>query len=308
MTSSPLRQPLKMALIQLASGPNKAQNLTHTRNKVVEAAKAGAKLIVLPECFNSPYGIKYFKDNAEIIPKASDSSASESPTYALLKQLAKETSTYLVGGSIPELSLASSATAKGTTEEKEKLYNTSLAFDPSGSLIASHRKIHLFDIDIPGEIAFRESDALSAGEQITILDLPEYGKVGLAICYDVRFPELAMIAARRGCFALVYPAAFNTITGPRHWSLLARARAVDNQVWVAMCSPARVEKADYQAWGHSIVVDPDAKVMAEAAEGEETLYVEMRPERLAEVRRNIPVTAQRRFDIYPDVSMDVAEN
>lgn len=160
----------------------------------------------------------------------------------------------------------------------------------------------MFDIDIPGKITFRESEVLSPGNKVTIFDLPEYGKIGLAICYDIRFPELAMIASRKGAFLLVYPGAFNTTTGPMHWSLQARARAVDNQVYVALCSPARDVTASYQAWGHSMVVNPNAEVMAEADEREEIVYAELNGDKIEETRRGIPVTTQRRFDVYPDVS------
>lgn len=186
--------------------------------------------------------------------------------------------------------------------ETKKYFNTSLVFSPEGRLIATHRKMHLFDIDIPGKITFKESDVLSPGNKVTIFDLPEYGKIGLAICYDVRFLELAMIAARKGAFILVYPGAFNTTTGPMHWSLQARARAMDNQVYVAMCSPARDTNASYHAWGHSMVVDPNAEVMAEADENETIIYADLDGAKIDETRKGIPIYTQRRFDVYPDVS------
>ena len=173
----------------------------------------------------------------------------------MLSQAARETKTYVVGASIPELG-----------EQEKTYYNTAFVFNPEGKLLATHRKTHLFDIDIPGKIKFIESDVLSAGNKVTIVDLPEYGKIGLAICYDVRFPELAMIAARKDAFMLVYPGAFNTTTGPMHWSLQARARAMDNQVYVAMCSPARDTQATYHAWGHSMIVNPNADVLTELEE------------------------------------------
>ena len=175
-------------------------------------------------------------------------------------------------------------------------------FGPEGKLLATHRKTHLFDIDIPGKITFRESDVLTAGNKVTLVDLPPYGKIALAICYDVRFPELATIAARRGCFLLLYPGAFNLTTGPLHWALQARARAVDNQVFVAMCSPARDMQAGYHAWGHSMVVDPNAEVMKEAGEGEEVVVVDLDEKRIEEVRKGIPLYGQRRFDVYPDIN------
>lgn len=246
---------------------------------------------MLPECFNSPYGTKFFPTYAEtLLP--SPPTATQSPTFHMLREAALATRTTLIGGSIPELDPST-----------QSLHNTSLTFSPTGELLATHRKIHLFDIDIPGKITFKESDALSPGNKLTMLDLPGgEGRVAVAICYDVRFPELAMIAARHGCALLVYPGAFNLTTGKLHWELLARARAVDNQVYVALCSPARDLHQEYHAWGHSMVVDPNAEVVAEAGVGEEIVYAMLEPGRIEEVRRGIPVGDQRRFDVYPDVS------
>jgi omega-amidase len=207
--------------------------------------------------------------------------------------MASETKTYLVGGSIPELDT-----------KTKKYYNTSLTFSPSGDLIGTHRKVHLFDIDIPGKITFKESEVLSPGNKVTIIDLPTFGKIAIAICYDIRFPELAMIAARHSCFALIYPGAFNTTTGPLHWRLLGQGRAVDNQLYVALCSPARDDEASYKAWGHSLVVDPMAEVLVEAGEREEIVYADLSGEKIEETRKGIPIYGQRRFDVYPDVSKD----
>lgn len=314
--ASLLKKPLKIALVQLASGKSwelkratniqhesesglipciflgadKAVNLAHARSKVLEAARAGASLVVLPECFNSPYGTQYFSKYAEtLLP--SPPSQEQSPSFHALSSIAKEAKAYLVGGSIPEFA-----------PETKKYYNTSLVFSPTGCLIASHRKTHLFDIDIPGKIRFKESEVLSAGNKVTIVDLPDYGKIGLAICYDIRFPETAMIAARNGCFLLVYPGAFNLTTGPLHWSLLGRARAMDNEVYVALCSPARDLDATYHAWGHSLVANPKAEVIVEAAEEEDIVYADLEPQTIEDIRKGIPIYEQRRFDVYPDVS------
>ncbi|KAF2765471.1 carbon-nitrogen hydrolase [Teratosphaeria nubilosa] len=285
-----LKQPLKLALIQLATTADKSANLSHARTKVLEATKAGANLVVLPECFNSPYGTKYFPKYAETLlpnPPSKDNA----PSYYALSDIAKEAKCYLVGGSIPEYS-----------NETKKWYNTSLTFGKEGELLATHRKVHLFDIDIPGKIKFVESEVLSPGNKVTIFNLPEYGKIAVAICYDVRFPELAMIAARKGAFLLLYPGAFNLTTGALHWELQARARAVDNQVYVALCSPARDTDADYNAWGHSMVVDPNAEIVAQTDEKEGIVYADLKGERIEEVRKGIPIYTQRRFDVYPDVS------
>ncbi|MCJ1309628.1 hypothetical protein MMC25_003288 [Agyrium rufum] len=285
-----LKKPLKLALVQLAAGADKTANLAHARSKVLEASKAGASLIVLPECFNSPYGCQYFPSYAEVLTP-SPPTQEQSPSYHMLSTLAAETKTYLLGGSIPELAPSS-----------KKYYNTSLLFSPTGALLATHRKVHLFDIDIPGKITFKESDVLSPGNKVTLVDLPSYGTIAMAICYDIRFPELATIAARKGAFLLLYPGAFNLTTGALHWSLQARARAMDNQVYVALCSPARDMKATYNAWGHSMVVDPNAQVLVEAGEEEAIVYVDLELGKIEETRKGIPLQTQRRFDVYPDVS------
>ena len=272
-------------------GADKAHNLSHARSKVLEASKSGAHIIVLPECFNSPYGCQYFPKYAEtLLP--SPPTKDQSPSFHELSSMASEAKAYLIGGSIPEYE-----------ESTKRYYNTSLTFSPNGTLLATHRKVHLFDIDIPGKITFKESEVLSPGNKVTMVDFPEYGKVGIAICYDVRFPELAMIAARKDCFALIYPGAFNLTTGALHWKLQGRARAMDNQVYVGLCSPARDMSATYNAWGHSMIVDPNAEVLGELEECEDIVYAELNGEKIEETRKAIPIYSQRRFDVYPDVSV-----
>ncbi|KAG6811174.1 hypothetical protein H0H92_008658 [Tricholoma furcatifolium] len=275
MSRPPIFKPFALALVQLGNiGADKAANIQHARQMILKAAAGRTRkpeLIVLPECFNSPYGHVHFPVYAEEIGftpgKPYDVAKSNSESVKMLSATAKEIGTWIIGG----------------------------------DLIATHRKVHLFDIDIPGKIKFKESETLTGGTTTNFFDT-EFARIGLGICYDVRFPELAMISARKGCHVLVYPGAFNMTTGPLHWELLQRARAVDNQVFVSMCSPARDMSAGYHAWGHSMVVDPMAKVIAEAAEGEEIIYAEIDPQTYGDARGGIPVTAQRRFDVYADVS------
>ncbi|KAL5400476.1 hypothetical protein PMIN06_011975 [Paraphaeosphaeria minitans] len=298
--ASLLKQSVKVALVQLACTADKAHNLSHARTKVLEATERGAKIVVLPECFNSPYGTKYFPQYAEtLLP--SPPTENQSPTFHALSKLAKEANAYIVGGSIPEL-VEEDGAKSGQGTHGKKWYNTNLTFAPSGELLATHRKVHLFDIDIPGKIKFKESDVLSPGNKITLVDIPEYGKIAIAICYDIRFPELATIAARKGAFLLLYPGAFNMTTGALHWELQARARAMDNQVFVGLCSPSRDMEADYNAWGHSMVVDPNAEVLEQLEEKEGIVVQELKAGRIEEVRKGIPLYTQRRFDVYPDVS------
>ncbi|KAI8975162.1 carbon-nitrogen hydrolase [Mycotypha africana] len=280
--------PFKLALIQIGAGPDKSKNLAYARSKIVEAAKNGAQVIVLPECFNSPYGVKYFPQYAEPLKGGGST--------AMLSGVAKETSTYVIGGSIPE-----------KEESTGKIYNTVTVFDPNGDMIATHRKTHLFDIDIVGKITFKESDSLTAGNSLTHVNT-KYGKLGIGICYDMRFPEMAMIAARKGCLAMIYPGAFNMTTGPLHWELLQRARAVDNQMFVAACGPARDTDADYVAWGHSTVVNPSGEVIATTDEKESIVYADIDPELARTVRRYLPLYNQRRFDVYGDVAETIQED
>lgn len=205
--------------------------------------------------------------------------------------MAIETRAYIVGGSIPEREPSSG-----------NIYSTCLIFGRNGQLLASHRKIHLFDIDMPGRMTFRESETLSPGTDITIVNLEEYGTIAIGICYDMRFPELATIGARNGAFALIYPSAFNMNTGPLHWELLGRSRAVDNQVFVVLCSQARDYEAEYRAWGHSVVVDPRGTIVTGAEEKETIVYADLDVDTIQQARSEIPVTTQRRFDVYPDIS------
>lgn len=283
---SPLAKNLKIALVQLTAGGDKPANLRKVTDNITSAVARKVDLVMLPECFNSPYAVEKFREYAELIP---------GETTQLLALLARKHKIWIVGGSIPE-------------KEKESLhiYNTLLTFNPDGDIVAKHRKAHLFDIDIPNGITFKESVTLTAGDKATVFPLGDYGNAGLGICYDIRFPELAMAAARtpHNAFAMFYPGAFNTTTGPLHWHLLARARAVDNQMFVILCSPARGVEG-YQAYGHSLVVDPQGRIVAEAGEGEEILYAELDKDLLPAARSGIPVHYQRRFDIYDNVAKTV---
>ncbi|ETW85582.1 hypothetical protein HETIRDRAFT_309934 [Heterobasidion irregulare TC 32-1] len=290
-----------LALIQLGQiGADKAANLKHAKEMILTAARAGGasdkkpSLVVLPECFNSPYGHVHFPVYAETIGfkpgKTYDVQKSSSESVRLLSEAAKEAGIWLIGGSIPE-----------RDAEDGKVYNTATVYNPQGDLVAIHRKVHLFDIDIPGKITFKESETLTGGTTLNYFDT-DFARIGLGICYDVRFPELAMIAARKGCQVLIYPGAFNMTTGPLHWELLQRSRAVDNQVYFSMCSPARDLTAGYHAWGHSMVIDPFGAKLGEAEEGETIIYAKIDPKQFNEARAGIPVTTQRRFDVYPDVA------
>ncbi|KAI9351573.1 carbon-nitrogen hydrolase [Zopfochytrium polystomum] len=290
MASLLVGRKFKVALVQLLVTASKEKNIANAAALVEKASKNGADVVVLPECFNSPYGTSYFPEYAEPLEGG--------PTSTALSQMAKSAKVYLIGGSFPE---------RDSSTPTPRLYNTCTVWSPTGSRLAVHRKVHLFDIDVPGGQKFKESDALSAGNQVTLVET-DYGKIGVGICYDIRFPELAMVAARKGAIAMFYPGAFNMTTGPLHWELLQRSRALDNQIYVAACSPARDTTASYIAWGHSTVVDAMGAVVAKAGHDEEIVYAELDPAAVASTRAAIPVTVQRRFDVYRDVSEEAAIN
>ncbi|KAM7259732.1 hypothetical protein ACFE04_015473 [Oxalis oulophora] len=270
----------KIALCQLAVTADKAKNIQTARKAIQEAADKGAKLVLLPEIWNSPYSNDSFPVYAEDIDAGFDAS----PSTGMLSEISSRLKVTIVGGSIPE-------------RVGDRLYNTCCVFGTDGKLLAKHRKIHLFDIDIPGKITFIESKTLTAGETPTIVDT-EVGRIGIGICYDIRFQELAMIYASRGAHLLCYPGAFNMTTGPLHWELLQRARAADNQLYVATCSPARDAGAGYVAWGHSTLVGPFGEVLATTEHEPEIIIAEIDYSLIALRRTNLPLTKQRRGDLY----------
>lgn len=265
----------KIAVCQMLITNHKRDNLKKAEAFIREAAAAGSQWVVLPEMFNCPYDNKYFPEFAEAFP---------GPTTTLLSDLAKELELFIIGGSIPERC-------------EDKIYNTSFIFDSQGRLTGKHRKIHLFDIDVAGGIRFQESEILSPGKSVTVVKTPQC-PVGVAICYDMRFPELMRLMALEGAKVIVIPAAFNMTTGPGHWELLARTRALDNQVYFVTASPARNLEASYHAYGHSMIVNPWGTVVAKADEKEGIVYAEVDLGLVEKVRRELPLLMHRREDIY----------
>ena len=279
----------RVALCQLAVGADKVANIQRATAAIAKAAQTtkAAGLIVLPECFNCPYGTKYFADYAEAIPDvgASCITAAASPTVAAIGATAAAEKVWVVAGSIPERDLAGN------------LFNTSMTVGPDGVLRGRHRKMHLFKIDTE-TVKVDESEVLTAGSEPTVVQTDTL-KLGVGICFDVRYPQLALHYAAQGTNCLVYPSAFNMVTGPKHWELCARSRAVDTQQYVLMCSLARDESAEYVAYGHSLVVDPWGEVIATAGGGEETtVFADIDAAGLGTARRKLPISAGTRHDLY----------
>lgn len=297
-SESKQEQSLKVALCQFCVTANKDENHEKARSFLEQASKKGAQLAVLPEIWNSPYATAAFPEYAEKMPEIADTSAGSSPSSQLLMDAAKQYGMWIVGGSIPE---------RIEENGEEKIYNTCLVFNPEGEIVAKHRKVHLFDIDVPGGITFFESETLSAGQTTSHFPSP-FGEIGIGICYDIRFAEYAMLLRQKfNCNILIYPGAFNMTTGPAHWELLQRARALDNQCYVITASPARTEPPEkpdeskyphYTAWGHSTVVSPWGDIAATTNEEEGLVIADIDLYKVDEVRKGIPIGDQRRTDLY----------
>lgn len=266
---------MKTALIQMSARPQKADSISTARKMIREAAGQGADIAVLPEMFNCPYQTENFPVYAE--PEGGT-------CWQSMSRTAEESGIYLVAGSMPE------------RDSEGRVFNTSYVFDRKGAQIGKHRKMHLFDIDVRGGQRFKESDTLSAGNTADTFDT-EFGRFGLEICYDIRFPELARLTADAGALVIFVPGAFNMTTGPAHWELSFRARALDNQVFMIGCSQAR-ETSGYISWGHSIITSPWGDVVAQMDEKEGILIREIDLAQIAEIREQLPFLKQRRTDIY----------
>ena len=253
---------MRNSLIQMNVCGDKERNLSHAAEMIKNAR--GADVIMLPEMFCCPYEAAGFPEYAE---------PAGGRIFCALSEMAREAGAYLIGGSMPEL-------------DGGRIYNTCFVFDPSGNCVTRHRKAHLFDIDVEGGQRFFESETLSAGEGPTVFETP-FGRFGLCVCFDIRFPDF--ISAMGSVDFLAVPAAFNMTTGPLHWELLFRARAVDMQAFAFGCAPARNEAASYVSYANSIAVSPWGRVIARAGEGECVLALQAdRAEALA-VRRQIPI-------------------
>lgn len=274
--------PFNVAVCQLAISDNKEQNIGQARNQILQASERGAQMVILPEMFNCPYDHEYFVAFAESYP--------DGPTVKMMSATAKEAGVVLVGGSIPE-------------RDGEEYYNTCFIFGSDGSLLGSQRKIHLFDVELE-TLVFKESDTLTRGSTFRVIDTP-FCKVGVAICYDVRFPELARAFVMNKAALMVVPAAFNMFTGPAHWELLLRARAVDNQIYVVGASPARNPSARYVYYGHSMIVNPWGDITAKAGAREDIIMASVDLGYLQQVRRQLPVLEHRRTDLF---ELKIAEN
>ena len=272
---------INIALCQMNVVDNKEENIRKAIQMIRESKKQGADLAVLPEMFNCPYENEKFIEYAEALDN--------SQTLNEIAEIAKEENIHVLAGSIPELEVG--------TDDAKSIYNTAVLFDDEGKILGKHRKMHLFDIDVKGKIYFKESDTLSAGNEFTVIET-ELATIGIGICYDIRFVELSRIMALNGAEILIFPGAFNLTTGPAHWEILFKSRALDNQVYAIGVAPALDKDASYNSFGHSIAVNPWGEIIEELDYDENLKLVQIDLDEIKRIREEIPILKNRRTDLY----------
>lgn len=267
---------MKAAMLQTKVYGEKKKNIEQLEGLFKKVSREKVDLVTLPEMFNCPYQTGNF-------PVYGEERGGE--MWKACSELAKKYGVYFSAGSVPEVDGAG------------RVFNTAYVFDREGREIARHRKAHLFDIDVKGGQCFRESDTLTPGDEVTVFDT-EFGKMGLCICYDLRFPELARLMVMKGAGVILVPAAFNMTTGPAHWEILFRNRALDNQCYVLGTAPARDPQSGYSSWGHTIAVSPWGDILGQLEEQEGILMQTLDLERIGQVREQLPLLKHRRLDLY----------
>jgi predicted amidohydrolase len=256
----------------MTSTGDKSKNLATARSLVRQAADRGASLVALPELFNCLDHPDRIVSQAEPIP---------GETSELMREVAAENQVTLVAGSIGERS------------STNKIYNTSLLFGPDGTLLARYRKLHLFDIDLPNAVTFRESQFMAKGDRLAVTNT-SIGRLGQATCYDLRFPELFRRLLDMGAELLVIPAAFTMATGRDHWEVLLRARAIENQWFVIAPNQCGFHAKDLLTYGRSMIIDPWGTVLATAPDGERIAIAEIDFDQMRQIRSRLPSLQHRR--------------
>ena len=262
------------AAVQMSSGADRAINLARATALVRAAAERGARLVVLPEVFAWRGPREGERAQAESLP---------GPTSAVLGALARDLDIYLCAGSLLE-----------AVPGEQRPCNTSCVFDPRGELVARYRKLHLFDVDVPGGPSVRESETRAPGAEVVTVP-SELGMFGLSICYDLRFPELYRRLVHAGAEVLLVPSAFTFPTGAAHWETLCRARAIENQCYLIAPDQTGTSPQGLADYGESCIVDPWGRVLARASAGEGIITAEIDLGYLARVRRDMPCLAHARL-------------
>jgi predicted amidohydrolase len=267
---------IRVACVQMTSRADKAANLETAERLVAQAAATGADIVVLPEKWNAIGDAALYHATAELL---------DGESVTAMSSWARTHGITLVGGSIVEL-----------REGREKRSNTSLVFDPDGEIAATYRKIHLFDVEVGG-VVYRESESEEPGDEAVVADAEDW-RLGLSVCYDVRFPELYRILALQGAQLVTVPAHFTTPTGKDHWHVLLRARAIENQLYVAAAAQVGETLPGKPAYGRSLIVDPWGLVLAQAPDEETVISAELDRAHLEDIRAKLPSLANRQANAY----------
>ena len=266
---------LKIGIVQLKPARNIDANLQFGFEAIERLAGRGADVVVLPEMWPCPYDRAWF---AQI-----DGSCG-GDLWSRMSRAAADAGVWLIGGSVPE-------------QSEGGLCNTSFVFGADGRQVARHRKLHLFDVDIAGAVRSCESADITPGDSVTTFETP-WGVFGICICFDCRFADLYSAMARRDARVIFCPAQFSRATGPDHWVLTQRMRAVDTQAFTVGCDAACDADGPYPAYGHSVVCDPWGRVVCECGEDAETKLVCIDLDEVDRVRAQLPIIAARRDDVY----------
>ncbi len=266
---------LSVCAIQLSSQADLAQNLEVAREQVRRAARRGAELVLLPENF------AFFGPETE--KRALAQPLASGVIAEALADMARESSVFVVGGGFPE-----------SSGDPERPHNTLLVVDPSGATLATYRKIHLFDVQLGAAGAYSESAATTPGSRVEVVDIAGF-RVGLSICYDLRFPELYRALSEQGAEVLLVPAAFTLHTGKDHWHVLLAARAIEAQAFVVAAAQYGSHPGGRHTYGHSLVVDPWGVVIAQASDGVGAAHATLERARLEAVRHALPSLRHRRL-------------
>ncbi len=269
---------VRVAAVQLASGPEPEENVERAVVLVRRAASEGARYVQLPEYFNYRGLTSRYHLVAEAVP---------GPTVDRLGALARELGITVHVGSLFERS-----------SEPERSFNTSVVLAPSGEVVATYRKVHLFDVNVPGEVEHRESRNIAPGHRLVVAEVEGF-TLGMSVCFDVRFPELYRSLCLAGATVLAVPSSFAVATGRVHWSTLLRARAIENEAYLIAAAQAGTTSQGVSSYGHSMIIDPWGEVLAESTlEGEDVLVETIDLDEVARRRSQIAVLELRRPDAY----------
>jgi nitrilase len=282
--------PIKIAALQMVSTPDVARNLEAAARLIAEAARGGAALVALPEYFC----LLGRRDTDKL---AAAEAPGQGPIQAFLSDAARRHGLFVLGGTLP----VAAPSAGGPSAAGPRVLNRSCLYGPRGRELAHYDKVHLFAFD-NGRESYDEGRTLAAGERPVAaeLPLPAWGeaplRLGLSVCYDLRFPELYRALMRPPCDVIAVPSAFTHTTGLAHWEVLLRARAIENQCYVLAAAQGGTHENGRRTFGHSLIVDPWGEVLACRDEGEGVVMAEIDAARIAQVRRQLPALAHRRLD------------